>query len=123
MKLIIAIVIFFATLVIKLAVDYRLWLKGKPNQHSLGPIIVFACLVICTWLAGWRSAGMFLFGWWAGFDSFIALLMGQKFYYVGNTARLDKWQRINPALLWLKYAGAIVFTGLFISMKFGLLKK
>lgn len=102
-KLIIALIIFFATLVIKLAVDYRLWLRGKTNRHLLGPIIVLTCLVVCSVLAGWLSTPMWFFGWWAIFDSLYALLIGQKWYYTGSTSKLDKWQATSPALKWLKY--------------------
>lgn len=110
--MIIALVIFFVALVTKLVIDYNLWLKGTPNNHKLGPALVLIALVGCSWLAGWHSTPMWFLGWTCLFDPAFAIMIGQKWYYVGETATLDKIQRKRPILQTLKYVlfiGSVIF--------------
>lgn len=106
-NLIIAIALFILTIVLKLIVDLHLYHSGGTNNHIIGPIIVLASIGVSTYLAGWRSIFMWLFVFWAAFDSSWGLLTGNGFFYVGTTAKLDILQRSYPFVLWLKYLGAI----------------
>lgn len=99
-----ALLIFVATLIAKLAVDVRLYLRGGVNKHRVGPAIVLVALVACSWLAGWTSTGMWFFGWWILFDGLYNKLIGQDWFFVGETAKLDKLQRKYPFLVILKYS-------------------
>jgi hypothetical protein len=112
-----ALAIFFVTLLIKLNYDVWLYKSGKRNQHLRGAVIVFLVLVGCTWNAGWLSAGIWFFGWWALFDTAYAILIGQKWYFTGNTPQLDKLQAKYPVLKWIKYAGLPASIILFICLK------
>jgi len=109
-----ALVIFFLTLIGKLVIDVRLYLSGKPNKHILGPAIVFVALVACCWAAGWLSAGIWFLGYWILFNGSYAVLIGQKWGYLGTTAFLDRTERkyrwITPA----KYAAFAVSIILYI---------
>lgn len=109
-----AFVIFSCTLIGKLIFDLHLYYSGEANKHTLGPMIVFIALVVCSWLGGWITIPMWWFGYWAIFDTLYAVCIGQKFYYVGTSAWLDKMQRRYPVLVYIKYGGAILGIVLFI---------
>lgn len=98
-----AIAIFILTLVIKLIVDVRLYNQGKTNHHSWGPGIVAGCLATSCYIAGWHSIPMWLFSYWALFDTLYAILIKQKWYFIGTTAKLDILQHRYPVFRVLKY--------------------
>lgn len=111
-KQIISIGIFVATLTIKLIVDLSLWKSGGENNHVIGPILVVVVLGVCSWLSGWRSIPMWLFCFWALFDSLWGLFSGNGLLYIGTTAKLDILQQKHKWLQVAKYllaAGSIVF--------------
>lgn len=99
--------IWFASLVIKLALDVKLYHSRKVNRHSLGPTIVVIALSGASYLSGWQSAPMWFFGFWACFDPLYAILIGQKAGYLGTTAKLDRLQNHYPIIKVLKYLLAI----------------
>lgn len=100
--------IFGVTLIVKLNVDYWQYLKGKKINHSLEAVFVTILLVGASYFSGWWAIPMFFFGFTCLFDPAFALLMGQKPFYLGTTAKLDILQRKYPFLQWLKY---ILFIG------------
>lgn len=102
--IIIATLLFFACLSVKLALDLHQYHSRKTINHGLEAVFVFVALAGLSLWIGWRSAPMWSFGWWALFDTGYALLIGQKWYYTGTTSKLDQWQTSSPALKWLKYA-------------------
>lgn len=101
-------VIFAVTLIAKLNLDYWQYLKGKKINHALEAVFVTIALGVASFFAGWISAPMFFFGFTCLFDPAFAMLIGQKPFYVGTTAKLDILQRKYPFLQVLKY---ILFVG------------
>lgn len=98
-----ALIIFVACLTIKLAIDLRQYHSRKTINHGLEAVFVATALVGVSWLAGWYSLPMWFFGWTCLFDPAFSLLIGQKPFYIGETAALDKIQRKYPFLQLLKY--------------------
>lgn len=113
---VIAICLFAAVLIGRLTYDDWLYKAGKKNTHLRGPIITAVVLTVCSILCGWLSIPMWLFGFWALFDTFYALLIGQKWYYTGTTSKLDKLQAQNPALKWFKYVGMVISIIVYIKL-------
>lgn len=107
-KLIIAVCLFAAVLIGKLAVDFQLYQSRKVNEHLLGPVIVFIVLVVCSFLAGWKSVGIWFMGYWILFNGFYAVLIGQKWGFLGTTSKLDIFERKNK---WVTPAKYILFIG------------
>lgn len=64
-------------------------------------------IIACSWIAGWETAGIWAFGWWALFDTFWGLLAVRNPFYIGETAWLDRLQRAYGIIQVLKYAGFI----------------
>lgn len=111
-KLFIAIILFILAMAGKLIIDLHLYYSGGVNNHTLGAVIVFACLGVCSWLSGWRSILMWFFLFWALFDSLWGLFTGNGLLYIGTTAKLDMLQRNYPIIQVSKYvlaAGSTVF--------------
>jgi hypothetical protein len=102
--MVIAVILFFLTLAAKLAVDVRLYLSGKPNRHTLGPVIVFVVLVACSWIAGWLTLPLWFLGWSILFNGLYNVLIGQGWWYLGTTARLDRFERRHPWVTIVKYS-------------------
>lgn len=102
------IVIFALTLIVKLVFDLKQHNSGKPINHKLEAVFVAVALTGASFLAGWKSAPMFFFGFWVLFDGLFAVLIGQSFFYVGTTSALDKLQRKYPFLRVVKY---VLFVG------------
>jgi hypothetical protein len=98
-------IIATATLVADLWTDYRMYLTGKPVNHIRGAWLRLIGLVPAALLIGWPGV-VTLFSYWAIFDVCYALLIGQKWNYIGTTSWLDKQQRVFPGLVWLKFIGA-----------------
>lgn len=106
-KIIISFILFAILIALKLLIDLNLFFSGKINNHLIGPIIVCVVIAVCSFLSGWRSIAMWLFAFWAIFDSLYGVFIHQGIFYVGTTAKLDILQRKFEILLWLKYIGAI----------------
>lgn len=102
-KTIIAIIIFILTIAGKLIIDLHLYYSGGVNNHIIGPAIVLISLGVCSWISGWRSIPMWLFTYWALFDSMYGIFIHQGFFYIGTTAKLDILQRHYLIILWMKY--------------------
>lgn len=111
-----ALPIFFIALMAKLWVDIRLWKRGKGNDHVLGPALIVALIGFCTILAGWESLPLWLFAWWALFDTLWGLIVLGKPFYVGTTARLDILQRKYPWIQVAKYVGLILSIILYVTI-------
>lgn len=107
-------VIFGVTLITKLNLDYRQYLKGKPIRHALEAAIVFVLLIVASYFSGWAAAPMFFFGFWILFDGCFNVLIGQPWGRIGETAALDKAMRKYPVLVWFKYIGFIASIIFFI---------
>lgn len=112
-RIIISLILFTIVLAGKLIVDLHLYFLGGVNNHLIGPAVVAVCIGVCSWLGGWRSIPMWLFCYWALFDSLYGVFIHQGAFYVGTTAKLDILQRQYPVLLWLKYIGAIASAAYF----------
>lgn len=113
-----SLIIFFATLIGKLANDLNLYHSRKVNKHWVGAIYITGALIICSLIVGWKTAPMWFFSYWALFDTAYALLIGQKWYYTGDTAYLDKLQKQYPVIKWIKYAGFIISVVVILLFKF-----
>jgi hypothetical protein len=106
-KMIYSIFIFILLIIVKLAFDVRLWLNNRQNRHRWAWLVAIV-LLVCSWQAGWESTGIWFFWYWIIFDGMYNILIGEKWWYIGETAWLDKMQRIYPFLVYVKYAGAIL---------------
>lgn len=106
-KQIIALILFILTIAGKLWFDLHLYFAGGTNNHILGPAIVVVSLAVCSWLAGWYSIPMWLFVYWAVFDSLYGLFIGHGLLYIGTTAKLDILQHKYGFLQALKYLLAV----------------
>ena len=126
---IIAIIIATIVLIIDLVTDYKAWLKNrneiKPKgsvKHRYGAVLRIAGLAIPLWLAWWKLSIVICADYWALFDTAFAISVGQKWYWTGATAWLDRMQANYPVIKWLKYLLAIILTCLYIFEKLGLTK-
>lgn len=109
-RLIIALILFVVTIAGKLLIDLLLYFNGGENNHLVGPAIVIVSIGVSSWLAGWRSIPMWLFGYWAVFDSLYGLFIGHGLLYIGTTAMLDVLQRDHPWIQVTKYVLAVAST-------------
>lgn len=101
-----ALLIFLAALAGKLAFDLHLYFSNKTNKHTTGPAIVVVILLVCSWVAGWITTGVWFFGWWIIFNILYALFIGQDWNYIGNTSKLDKFERKHT---WVSVVKIFVF--------------
>lgn len=101
--MIVALIIFFATLTGKLLIDLKQYHSRKKINHAAEAFIVACLLTLASFFAGWISAPMWFLGFWCLFDPAFALLIGQQFFYVGTTSKLDILQSKYPLVLILKY--------------------
>lgn len=109
-----AFILFFAMMALKVGADVKLYQLRKVNKHVLGPALVLLGLIACSILAGWVSTPMWFFCWWVLFDGVYNLFIGQRWTFIGTTAKLDILQRKHPVLVWVKYLGAVLSVILFI---------
>jgi len=58
--------------------------------HGVGAIFHFILIMMFAFVGGWIWMLVGLFLNWIGHNIIIALIMGQKWYYVGTTAWFDK---------------------------------
>lgn len=111
-RLIIAICGFVVCLAVKLVVDLRQFHSRKTINHGLEAVFVAIALTGLSLLAGWKSAGIWFFGWTVFFDLGWNILVGNKPFYIGATSYLDKLQRKYPALQFARYVlfiGSVIF--------------
>lgn len=115
---VIAICIAVATLIAKLAYDYRKHLAGGKINHTAEGAIVFVCLVASSLIAGhvpetflqekWLNVllwfVMVMFNFWAFMDTIFGILIARNPWFLGDSSALDRTQKRNPALVWFKYA-------------------
>lgn len=103
---------FLVCLTVKLVVDIKQFHSRKTINHGLEAVFVFVALAVLSLVAGWKSAGIWFFGWWCIFDLLWNVLVGNPPFYVGTTAALDKLQRKYPVLQYVRYVlfiGSIIF--------------
>lgn len=103
---------FVVCMAIKLAVDLQQFHSRKTINHALEAVFVAIALAALSFLAGWKSAGIWFFGWWMVFDFMFNVLVGNPPFYVGETAWLDKLQRKYPVLQFARYVlfiGSVIF--------------
>ena len=106
------ILILILTIGVDLITDVNLYYKKGKVNHVRGAALRLICLAPASYLMGWQFIPLILFAYWILFEGFYNLLIGQKWNYVGETARIDKLQRKYPVIYWLKYiglAGSIIF--------------
>jgi hypothetical protein len=61
--------------------------------HGIGFVFHFLLVVLFAFVGGWLWAVIGFFLNWIGHNIIIAVIMGQKWYYVGKTAWFDKMIR------------------------------
>jgi hypothetical protein len=61
--------------------------------HGVGLVMHVLLVALIAFIGGWLWAVMGFFLNWIGHNIIIAVIMGQKWYYVGKTAWFDKMIR------------------------------
>lgn len=121
----IGIIIFWATWVVDLITDYRIRISGKQVNHTRGALLRVIGLIPAglflslspefkPLLQAVAVPGMFFFTYWSLFDPAYNILTGEKVFYIGGTASLDKLQRKHRWLVPGKYIASVLFITLFI---------
>lgn len=106
------IAIYALTIVVDLFTDVRLWYKDQKVNHFRGAALRLIGLIPACWLIGWAVIPLALFLYWILFEGMYNVLIGQKWWYIGETAKIDKLQRKYPAIKILKYV-LLIFSILF----------
>lgn len=109
-----AVAIFIMTLIGKLLFDVHLYYSGRSNEHTLGPLIVLIALIACSWVSHWYYLPGWMSLFWACFDPLYAVLIGQKWHFVGSTSFLDRLQHRYPFIACVKYILGVTSLILFI---------
>ena len=97
-------VIFLVTLVAKLNYDLWQYHSRKTINHAREAAVVFILLTVASWLSGWISAPMWFLGFWILFNGIFNILIGQKWGYLGSTAKLDILETKYKWITAVKYA-------------------
>lgn len=111
-----SLVLFILAITAKLCIDIARHWDDKVTFHGQGALIASIAIVGCSWMAGWSSLPMFLFGWWAIFDTAWGWIVLKKPFYVGTTAKLDILQRKYPWVQVAKYVGFILSIILYVTI-------
>lgn len=101
--MIIAWLIWLATLVIDLFTDVRRYYQRRAVDHTRGAVLRLFGLVPACALGGWAFIPVALFGYWILFNGLYNVFTGRRWFYVGGTANLDKLERRYPWIVWVKY--------------------
>jgi hypothetical protein len=102
-----------ATLGIDVFTDVRLFYKKKRVNHFRGALLRLIGLIPAVYLLGWLSIPMIGFWYMTLFNGVYNLFIGQRWEFVGTTAKLDRIQRKHNWLRYVKYAGLILSTILY----------
>lgn len=113
--MILGVAIFFLVLAVDLFTDVRLFYKKKKVNHTRGLILRLIGLAPGIYLLGWLVIPAMGFLYLILFNGFYNVLIGQRWGFIGSTAKLDRLQAKVPK--WIKYAGFVVF--LLIYLKYG----
>lgn len=109
--------IFVLVLATDLFTDVRLYYRKRKVNHSRGAVLRIVGLVPAVYFLGWIAIPAMGFIYLILFNGLYNVLIGQKWGFIGTTAKLDKWQRRNKWFSWFKYAAAIGFTILYLIVK------
>ena len=101
------ILIFIAVLVIDLWTDVDRYFDGRKVNHTRGAIFRVIGLAPAVYFMGWLSAPMLFFLYIILFNGLYNTFIGQKWEYVGDTAKMDRLQRKYPILKTIKYIAFI----------------
>jgi len=129
-----AIILPVFVVVLKLVLNYRLWLQHKPVNHTKEWLLMAACcipsIIIFTmqsklvWLAAAPVAALMIaFFIWLFFDGFYNVLRGFNWWFTGSNdaddAKTDNF--LQQLKLWqhvlIKIGGLIIFITLYIIFK------
>jgi hypothetical protein len=108
------IAIFIITLCVDLYTDLRLFYQKKHVNHFRGAALRCIGLAPAIYFLGWWSIPMLFFWYLVFFNGIYNLFINQSWEFVGATAAMDKLQRKHPWLKFVKYAGLIGSTFLYI---------
>lgn len=102
--MILAVVIFAATLAIDLFTDVRRYYQRREVNHARGVVLRLFGLVPACIFGGWYFIPVALLGYWVLFNGLYNVLTGREWFYKGQTAYLDKLERKHPWIVPVKYA-------------------
>lgn len=121
--MILVIVIFFVTLIAKLAFDRHQHFSRKTINHDAEGAIVGVLFVVASiiykgfTLAALLNLAEMCFTFWALFDTGFGILIASDPLFLGTSAKLDRLQKKYPPLQVLKYLLAITSIILFICLQ------
>lgn len=99
--------IFIVVLAVDLFTDVRLYYQKKKVNHTRGAVLRCAGLAPAVYFLGWPAIPAMGFTYLILFNGLYNVLIGQKWGFIGTSAKLDKWQRRNKWFSWFKYVAAI----------------
>lgn len=109
--------IFTIVLTIDLFTDVRLYYQKKKVNHTRGAVLRCIGLAPAVYFLGWIAIPAMFFVYLILFNGLYSVLIGQKWGFIGTSAKLDRWQRRNKWFSWFKYLAAIGFTILYLIVK------